>query len=359
MSHYTGMMCRELSKKYDVSMVSFQMQYPSFLYKKEQKDYNNNSFAVKNTEFLIHTANPFNIIKTAKKIRTGKPDMVIIQWWHPYFAPCYRILERYLKQTKIVFICHNVFPHEKFPMSKKLTYMVLKHGDAFIVQSKTDQSDLLGLKPDAVQKWTPHPSYQAFKMEGIHKKQARELIGIDTNQKVILFFGFVREYKGLKYLIRAMPDIVSGIKEIKCLIVGDFGPDKSQYMELIEEMKCREYIEVTEGYIPDKEVEKYFAACDLVVLPYETATQSGIVQIAYGFEKPVVATRTGGLPDVVFDGKTGYLVEPKNSRELSAAVIRYFTENKEEEFCENIRKEAYKYSWERMGEVIEELWKQL
>lgn len=358
-SHYTGLMYRALSAKYDVSMISYKMQYPRILFKKEQKDYANDSFAVEKTTYAINTANPFNIARVANSIKKQSPDMVIIQWWHPYFSPCYRIMEHYLKNTKIVFACHNVFPHEHFPLDKKLTSMILKHGDGFIVHSKMDEKDLLTLKKEAVHKTTPLPTFNVFKMQNMSKEQARNLLNIDKEEKVLLFFGFVREYKGLKYLIHAMPELISKIDKIKLLIVGDFGSDREQYMELIDKNGIRNYTEITEGYIPDKEVEKYFAACDLVVLPYESATQSGIVQIAYGFEKPVVATNVGGLPDVIPDGKTGYVVPPKNSEELAAAIIKYFAENKAAEFQKNIKKEAYRYSWDRMVEVIEELWQNM
>lgn len=355
-SHYTGMMYRALAEKYDVTMISFKMQYPKFLYKKEQKDYENDSFAVKDTEYLLHTANPFNIASVAKKIKKMRPDMVIIPWWHPYFAPCFRILEHYLRDIKILFVCHNVFPHERFPMDHQLTQMVLKHGDAFIVQSKMDKTDLLTVKSHAIHELTPHPTYNAFKMQNLSKNQAREILGIGETEKVLLFFGFVREYKGLKHIINAMPEVVSEIGNVKLMIVGDFGSDRDQYIKLLEEKGLGENVEIVEGYIPDREVEKYFAACDLVTLPYESATQSGIVQIAYGFEKPVVVTNVGGLPDVVTDGKTGYVVEPKNPKELANAVIKYYSENKEEEFSENVKAEAYKYSWDRMVEVVEKLW---
>lgn len=355
-SHYTGMMYRALAEKYDVQMISFKMQYPHVLYRKEQKDYANDSFAVKNTEYLINTANPFNIAAVARKIKKMEPDMVIIPWWHPYFAPCFRILEYYLKQTKIVFVCHNVFPHERFPLDRQLTKMVLKHGNAFIVQSKLDERDLLTVKEHAVHKLTPHPTYNAFKMQNLSKVQAREMLNIDEEEKILLFFGFVREYKGLKHIINAMPTIISKVENVKLMIVGDFGEDRERYIKLIEENGISKAVELVEGYVPDREVEKYFAACDLVTLPYESATQSGIVQIAYGFEKPVVVTNVGGLPDVVLDGKTGYVVEPQKPEELADAVCKYFVENKEVEFTVNVKNEAYKYSWDRMVEVVEGLW---
>ena len=301
-AHYTSLLYRALVKKYDVEIISYKMQYPKFLFKKEQRDYSNDMFQIDNTRFLIHTANPFNIIEVGRMINKQKADMVIMQWWHPYFAPCYRILTAILgKKVKKLFICHNVFPHERFPADRQLTKMTLKKGDCYIVQSKQDEEDLKAIMKNPVYKRTVHPTYNAFRVEGISKEQARKRINLRVEENVMLFFGFVREYKGLKHLINAMPIVKEKIPNIKLLIVGDFGNDKQQYLDLMAENKVENVISIYEGYIPDKEVEKYFAACDLVVLPYESATQSGIVQIAYGFEKPVIVTNVGGLPDVVTD----------------------------------------------------------
>ena len=181
-------------------------------------------------------------------------------------------------------------------------------------------------------------------------------IGLGEQEQVLLFFGFVREYKGLKHFIAALPQIVERLPKVHLLIVGDFGKDKQEYLELIAQNKVEKFLSIYDGYIPDQEVEQYFAASDLVVLPYESATQSGIVQIAYGFERPVIATNVGGLPDVVLNEKTGYLVPPKNPGALAEAVVRFFEEHKAEEFAENIRKEASRYSWDRMRENICLLW---
>ena len=149
-----------------------------------------------------------------------------------------------------------------------------------------------------------------------------------------------------------MPEIVKYDSNIRLMIVGEFRSDKEHYLEQIKNLGVGDNIDIVDGYIPDSGIEKYFAASDLIVLPYESATQSGIVQIAYGFEKPVIATNVGGLPEVIADGKTGYIVEPKNPKALAEAVIRFFDENKSEEFTENVRKEAYRYSWDRMNEVV-------
>ncbi len=355
-SHYTGLMYRALASVHDVSMVSYSFQYPKILYKKEQKDYSNDTFKPDKVEYLINTANPFNWLKSATRISRLNPDLVIVQWWHPYFAPCYQSIIKRIKRkssAKVMFICHNVFPHERFPLDRALTKRTLKKGDYFIVQSGQDENDLLGILPDARYKRAVHPTYNAFKMQNMSKEEARKILGIQDKEKVLLFFGFVRKYKGLDYLIKAMPTIKEKLPDCKLLVVGDFGDNKDEYMSLIDEYDVRNAIDIHDGYIPDKEVEKFFAACDVVVLPYVSATQSGIAQIAYGFDKPVIATNVGGLPDVVIDDKTGYLVEKENPQALAYAVIRYFNGNMEARFEEGVKEESEKYSWDRMVEHID------
>ena len=357
-AHYTGLLCKNLREQFETQMISFQMQYPKILFRKEQKDFENNSFEVQDTKYILHTANPFNWGKCAKQILAGKPDLVIFQWWHPYFAPCYWSLLRKLKGVKTLFICHNVFPHERFPFDRVLTKMVLKKGDFFITHSKADAEDLRSIRQEALVCEAVHPTYDAFQFQNLAREEARQRLGLGEQQQVLLFFGFVREYKGLKHLITALPKITKSLPKAHLLIVGDFGKDKQEYLELIAQNKMEDFLSIYDGYIPDREVEQYFAASDLVVLPYESATQSGIVQIAYGFERPVVATNVGGLPDVVLDEKTGYLVPPKNPEALADAVVRFFEEQKAGEFAENIRKEASRYSWDRMRENICSLWEQ-
>lgn len=355
-SHYTCLMCQALSKKYKVRMVSYKMQYPRILFKKEQRDYSNRHMEIPGTEYLIHTANPFNILRGARRIRKSNPDLVIIQWWHPYFAPCYWLLTKCLGKTKVLYVCHNVFPHERFLMDHFLTKLVLRQGDLFLVQSESDAADLLEINPNAVYKRTVHPIYNMFRMKGMGASEARNKLQISEKDKMLLFFGFVRPYKGLKYLLEAMPQIRSRYPEVQLFVVGDFDSDKNSYLELIQKLNLKACVQIRDGYIPDSEVEPYFAASDLIVLPYESATQSGIVQIAYGFQKPVVATRVGGLPEAVIDGCTGYLSNPCDPHSLAEAVIRFFDEDKADEFSENVVKEAEKYSWERLTEAVEELW---
>lgn len=354
-SHYTGLLYRALSKKYETTMVSYKMQYPKFLFKKEQRDYSNDRFKIEDTKYWLHTANPFNIAATAHKINQLKPDMVVIQWWHPYFAPCYFILARLLRHTKVVFVCHNVFPHERFPMDRFLTKLTLKGGDGFILHSQSDAQELLTICGQASYQVAVHPTYNAFKIADISKAEARQKLGCSVDEKLMLFFGFVRPYKGLKYLLEAIPTVLKQVENVRLLVVGEFGNDRDEYMQQIDTLGIRDAVQCYEGYIPDAEVEPFFAACDVVVLPYESATQSGIAQIAYGFEKPVIATNVGGLPEVVLDGKTGYIAQACDPQDLADKIGRYFAEEKAEEFSTNVQKEAYKYSWDVLVEALEAL----
>ena len=356
-AHYTSLMYRALSKNHSVKLITYKMQYPRFLFKREQRDYSNKELQINEAKYLINTANPFNCIEVARRIKRMKPDMVIFQWWHPYFAPCYWIMERILgESTRILFLCHNVFPHERFPMDRFLCKQVLKRGDYFITHSGLDTRDLLSIKKDAIYEQTVLPTYNFFKMKDMSRKEARGRLNIPDGEKILLFFGFVRKYKGLKHIINALPEIERQVGNVKLYIVGDFQGDKEQYLELINAQKVKKYIQIFDGYIPDNEVEKFFAACDLVVLPYESATQSGIVQIAYGFQKPVVVTNVGGLPEVVKDGKTGYVVKAGDDSQLADAVIRFFNEKKSDKFQKNIVNEEHKYSWERLVEIIEKMY---
>ena len=358
-SHYTGMFVNSLKKAgFDVTTVSYKMRYPKFMFKKEQKDYSNKTFEIADANVWLHTANPINIIGTALKIKKLKPDMVILQWWHPYFAPCYQLLLSALgKKIKVLFVCHNVLPHERFPMDKFLAKGTLKKGNYCIVQSKEDESNLIKLIPDMSYIRSVHPTYSAFMLRGIDRKTAREELGIKDNEKMLLFFGFVRKYKGLQYLLEALPDIAKANPDAKVWVVGEFAGDKEDYLDIVRKNNMLDKVEIRDGYIPDTEVEPYFAAADLCICPYESATQSGIVQIAYGFELPVIVTNVGGLPEVVTDGKTGYVVESENPGELAKAVNKYFDNNCQDEFRENVRLEKERFSWDRVPENVLKLWK--
>ncbi|MCR4923727.1 MAG: glycosyltransferase family 4 protein, partial [Lachnospiraceae bacterium] len=201
--------------------------------------------------------------------------------------------------------------------------------------------------------------YNFFKQKNMSKDEARKLLGLREDEKVLLFFGLVRDYKGLKHLLKAVEILKKRdeafLLNFKVLIVGDFAGSRDKYDKMIEEYGIGQYLSITDEFLQIPEVEKYFAASDMVVLPYESATQSGVIQIAYSFEKPVIATRVGGLPDVVIDCVTGYLVNPLKPKEIADSIVDYYKNNRYEKFREGIKKEAYRYSWDRMEEVINSL----
>lgn len=356
-SHYTGLLIRNLRKKYKVEAVSYSMQYPKLLFRKEQRDFSNRTFEVKDAEYLINTANPFNILDSAKKINQMEPDLVILDWWHPYFAPCYQILLSKLNCIK-AFICHNVLPHERFPFDEALTKATLKKANFCIVHSEDDMINLNRLLPYMPVKKNMHPTYNAFCLKNLTRDEARKKLKL-KDEKMLLFFGLVRKYKGLMYLINAMPMIIEKVDNVKLYIVGDFGKDKQEYFYRIKQLEIEDHIFIRDGYVPDEEVEPFFAAADLNVCPYESATQSGILQISFGFGLPAVVTDVGGLPEVVTNEKTGYVVESKSPQAIADAVIDYFNANREENMRANVVKEADRFSWDRMTETIEDLWSQL
>lgn len=342
-AHYTGLLVKALKNRADVRTVSYSMQYPKILFKKPQRDYSNDSFKVDDAEFLINTANPFNIIKTAKSINKTDTDLVIIEWWHPYFAPCYRILTSFLK-VPVLFICHNVFPHERFIMDMSLTRLTLSKGNFFILHSEKEVRELLTILPEAEYRINMHPTYSAFKMRETSKKTGSE--------KRLLFFGFIRPYKGLKVLLDAMKKL----PDVYLTIAGDFGGKKEEYEEYFFNADVKDRIDIHDGYISDNDVQGYFENCDAVVLPYTDATQSGIAQMAFGFKKPVIATEVGGLPEVVTDSVTGVLVKPGDSEALRSGIGKFYDLlDSGTDFEGNIIKDSERFTWEHMVDTIFEL----
>ena len=353
--HYMGMMCKTFAKEHEVITLSYKMQYPKFMYKKEQRDYESDTFKVEGTDYCINTANPFNWIHVARIINDMKPNLIVFQWWHPYFAPCYQVICSLLKTKEILFVCHNVFPHERFPMDRLLTKCTLKKGKYYIVHSKLDEEDLLSVKPNADYKRAVIPTYSVFNKQHMTKEKARKTLGVEQKEFMLLFFGLVRENKGLRHLLKAVSIIKDRIPCVRLYVVGDFDGEKDNYLKLINDLDIDNCVIIEDSYVSDDDIEKYFKATDMVVLPYESATQSGIVQIAYEFLKPVVVTNVGGLPEVVVDGKTGYVVQPLDAKALGNAILKYYECEDKKSFEVGIKDESHKFSWNRMNEILNEI----
>ncbi|MFA5403439.1 MAG: glycosyltransferase [Ignavibacteria bacterium] len=364
-AQYNSILFKYLSEKNEVKIYSFKRQYPEFLFPgKTQYETGEPAFKIPEDKNVISvdSINPFNWFFTALKIRKENPDLLIYKYWIPFFAPCFftiSFIVKMFRKTKVLFICDNVIPHEKRIGDKFLTGLVFSIVNYFIVQSRTVEKDLVKFnKTNKPYKLSPHPLYNIFG-EKVDKMESRRFIEENykikfNTDKVILFFGYIRKYKGLMYLLEAMPEILKDTNA-KLLIAGEFYDDEKPYKEKIKELKLEENILLLSDFMPDEKIRYFFSACDCLVLPYTDATQSGIVQIAYYYDKPVIVTDVGGLSEVVISEKTGIIINPGNVNEVVTAVKRYYTENLENEFSENIKTEKLKYSWEVFTDNILEL----
>lgn len=344
-SHYNTLLCENLKKKHEVLSISYKRLYPSFLYPgKGQRD-TKSSIRTDAIE-KIDSINPLTWFYAFSFIKGKKPDMIIMPWWTPFFAPLYftiLFLTKHFTKAKTLLLCHNVLPHEKRIVDEFLSKMVFKMADFFVVHSTEDYKNLKKMLPSANVRLAFHPTYDVFKSNTNAKLKS---------DRIILFFGFVRKYKGLIYLIEAMPKILREINA-KLLIVGEFWDNKGAYISRIKELSIEDSVKIIDRYVSDAEVEKYFTMADIVVLPYLSATNSGIVQIAYAFEKPVVVTNVGGLPEAVKHGKTGFIIPPKDSNAISDTIIQYFKDCDRVEFAKNIRNEKKTFSWDGLVEIVE------
>lgn len=358
-SQYGTLLIQELEKRYELESISFRMMYPKFLYPgKNQKDFTANYNFKTNIRYILNSVNPISYGKTAKYINRFHPDLVIIHWWHPFFAFAdIAILKLLKKDIKVCICCNNVLPHDKIPFSKFLTKQVLKQGDMFIVHSKEEERQLFRLlKHKRRHIRIPCPDISTFVKSGMSKKTAREKLKLKESDQVILFFGFVRKYKGLHHLFHIMEDLSEKMPDIKLLVVGDFYEEKEWYFHYITEHHLENHIFIYDDFIPDSEVEPYFVSSDAVVLPYDSATTSGVIQAAYNFSRPVIVTDVGGLKEAVVNGKTGYVVEPDNEEALCNQIQEFFEQQKDRDYSEYIAKERYKYSWTRVVDLIQKMY---
>ena len=297
------------------------------------------------SERIFSSINPITWNKTVDQIINFNPDIVVIHYWMPFFAPALWKIATSLKKNndiKIIVICHNLIPHEKYSLTQFFTKKFINIFDRFIVMSESVKSDLLKFVPNAKFQLTPHPIYNIFG-NVMNREFAKKNLGI-TAKNVILFFGLIREYKGLDILLNSIPKIKEGLNDFIVIVAGECYEKTKKYYDIIEKLKIQDSVVLRFKFIPDNEVTEYFSAADLVALPYRTATQSGITQIAYNFNRPVIVSNVGGLAEIVPDGKVGYVVNP-NANEFAKAIVKYFNEDKFDEFSQNIKIHKKQYSW--------------
>ncbi len=362
---YYGLLARALEGRgHEVFWSSFARQYPGFLFPGTTQKGETAAWLDHANRPRFVPWSPWSWWRTARDIQAAAPTVLVIKYWLPFFAPGFFAVTALLRRwtdIRIIYLLDNVIPHEKYPLGMWLTRCALGRGHAFIAQSDQVRLDLFRVLPDTdpgCVPTVPHPVYD-FGCPGRERKtplEARRTLGLDPKAKLVLFFGFIKPYKGVVHLIDAAGALQDEFGEdLRILIVGDIYGDRRPYLQRIAASPGKSIIQLIDGFVPDEVVEDYFVAADLVVLPYVSATQSGIVQIAYHYDLPVVTTRVGGLPEVVLDGESGYLVPPGDSHALAEAIIRFFRENKGPEFAAAVTREKQKYSWDAMAAAIEDL----
>lgn len=334
---------------WDVKIFTFSLQYPNFLFPGKTQYSEESAPKGLDIEVVLNSVNPLSWIKVGNRIRKMKPDLLITKFWIPFIGPSLGTVARIAKRnrkTKVISIIDNIIPHENRPGDKLLANYFVKAVDGFICMSQAVLDDLETFDKTKPKIFTPHPVYDNFG-QPIDKLVAKKELKLDADTPYLLFFGFIRDYKGLDLLLEAMADERIRKSNIKLIVAGEYYSDKQYYLDIIEKNKLSDKLVLATDFIPDSKVGLYFNACDLVVQPYKTATQSGVTQIAYHFEKPMVVTNVGGLPEIVPHLKTGYVVEVE-PKSIADAILDFYANNREEAMKENCRTEKVKYSWETL-----------
>lgn len=352
---------REYIKKGDeVEIFTFTLQYPSFLFPGKTQyspDPRPEDLDIKRK---VNSINPFNWIKVGRELKKKNADLLIIKFWLPLMAPCFGTIARIVKgngKTKVVSILDNIIPHEHRPGDKILSKYFVSSIDAFIAMSKSVYDDLKSLNDKKPCLLSPHPIYDNFGT-AVSREEAIGSLGLDPSAKYMLFFGFIRDYKGLDILLKAIADERIKNSDIKLIVAGEFYNNSETYFELEKQLGLEGKIIWRTDFIADEQVKNYFCASDIIVQPYKTATQSGVTQIAYHFEKPMLVTNVGGLPEIVPNGKVGYSVEPE-AKVIADAISDFYGNGRYAEFVENIKEEKKKYSWDRMLENVDKAMSQV
>jgi D-inositol-3-phosphate glycosyltransferase len=363
-AHYVSLLYKTLERRgHWVHILSFKRQYPKILFPGKSQEESGETSIPLSSDPVIDSVNPLSWMKAGSVAATYEPDLLIFKFWLPFFAPAYGVIARIAKrltrkrgkECTVIFIADNVIPHEKRAGDRMFTRYAFKAVDYFIVQSDAVERDLKLLDPQSKFIRLEHPVYEIFGARQ-DRDNARQSLEIPKEVPVILFFGYVRKYKGLDILLRAMPTILKTLPELRLIVAGEYYGDKAEYDALIEELKIpdKNLVLKTE-YIPNEDVSLYFSAANVTVLPYRTATQSGIVQIAYNFDTPVIATDVGGLAEIVKDGVSGLIVAQPTPEAVAQKVTEFFTDGLESALSEGVREEKKKYSWDTFVKGIENL----
>jgi D-inositol-3-phosphate glycosyltransferase len=348
------------SEGHAVKIVTFRLQYPRILFPGKTQYSGGAAPAGISIERRLNTINPFNWFLTGCRIKREKPDLLLLRFWLPFMGPSLGTVARIARSnrhTKVICIFDNVIPHEKRPGDKILTKFFTGSIDGAIVMSQSVMDDLKTFRSDIPVRLSPHPLFDNYG-KTVDRDKAVSLLKLDQDFSYLLFFGFIRAYKGLDLLIEAFSDVRLRSKKLKLIVAGEFYEDDAPYRDLIKRYSLENEIILYDRFIRDEEVSLFFSAADLVVQPYRSATQSGVTQIAFHFEKSMLVTDVGGLREIVSDKKCGYVVKPE-AEQIASAILDYFGNNRKEVFTEGVKKEKAKFSWDKMTGTIGEVYQAL
>jgi glycosyltransferase involved in cell wall biosynthesis len=363
-AQYTSLLVDHLRQRHQVRLISYINQYPRWLYPSiTALDVSPESPALPvESDRVLAPLNPLTWWRAFRMIERDHPDLLLLQWWTPFWSPMLffmtRMMKRHKLPTRMIFLCHHLVPPDSGIFDWYMARRIMWRAHAYIVMNEEDFGMLRRALPKGRIRGAALPPYDVFSHDPLPRAQARARLGLSQDEPVLLFYGFVRRYKGLRYLLKALPAAREQLP-VRLLVVGEFWEDERAYRELVRQLGLEEAVQFYSEYIPNDQVTLYFSASDAVVVPYLEATQSAVTQLAIGFEKPMIATSAGGMAEAVVDGQTGLIVPPADSAALSEAIVRYFHEDLGRQFAEHIREQKQTASWMPLVHLIEDLYAEI
>ncbi len=357
LASYNERLAREFMRQgHSVQIYTFSLQYPEFLFPGKSQYSDQAAPDDLYIHVKVNSVNPLNWLKVGKEIAALNADLLIVKFWLPFMGPCLGTIARRVKKngkTKVISILDNVIPHEKRIGDMALIRYFVNSVDGFIGMSDSVLKDLDRFDTIKPRAFSPHPLFDNFG-EAVNKVEAYEKLGLELSTEYMLFFGFIRDYKGLDLLLKAMADERIKQLNVKLIVAGEFYTDAKPYWDLITSLGIADKLILKTDFVSDDQVKFFFCAADLVVQPYKHATQSGVTQICYHFDRPMLVTNVGGLPEIVPHGKVGYVVEPDPSS-IADAIVDFYGNHRELLYRDNIRLEKKKYAWSEMLKKIAEV----
>lgn len=348
-----------ITEGHEVRIETFTLQYPDFLFPGKTQfsdDPQPKGLKIKRT---VNSINPFNWISVGKQIRREVPDLIVSRFWIPFIGPSLGTINRMIvgnKKTTIIGLTDNIIPHEKKPGDRPLTAWFLKSCDGIIAMSESVLGDLDTFDKQKPRRFGPHPIYDHYG-EITTREEALQTLGLDPDFNYLLFFGLIRDYKGLDLVIESLADERLTNKKIRLIVAGEFYANEKKYRDMVKSLQLENEIIFVDKYIPNGEVSSYFNACDMVVQPYKSATQSGVTQVAYHFCKPMLVTNVGGLPEIVAHQKAGYVCEPEPGS-ITEAILDFYGQKRKSSFEDFVKKEKERFAWRHFTRLFYELKKE-